>query len=439
MKILSMQYARYLIFSWIAFSILSACDKNKDPLPGDRVSFLELGHNFSIDKELSKQKMQLSAVSSVQEWSQAGGISSHDVSHASLSRNPKLLSSFSIGEGLPQDKTTSLPPLTVWKDIVYGMDAQGVVYAKDTKNERMLWVFETQPYDEVAQVLGGGVAVDEKHVYVTTSFAEVLCLNRSTGAVVWRKKIAAPIRSAPTLQNDRLYVVTLNNETFSLSTEKGEEFWRHEGIPESLVLLGGSKPAIHKEGIVIVPYTTGEVHAIMAANGSILWSESLFSKPRTESSSNISHIVARPVIDQDVVFLISHGGSMVAVNVHTGDRIWGLDIGGVQTPIVSGDWLFVINMGEVFCVHKKKGTIRWMVKLPRSTEPGGPEIAWSGPTLAEGELLFTGNQGKIIKLNPETGSVCGEIAYEGSATSASFVVNKKLYLLTDQGFVNIWQ
>jgi hypothetical protein len=49
------------------------------------------------------------------------------------------------------------------------------------------------------------------------------------------------------------------------------------------------------------------------------------------------------VIDQGRVFAVGQGGRMVAVELITGQRAWEINIAGISTPWVAGDWVFVVT------------------------------------------------------------------------------------------------
>ena len=76
---------------------------------------------------------------------------------------------------------------------------------------------------------------------------------------------------------------------------------------------------------------------------------------------------------------------MVSIDLRTGERAWTRDIGGVQTPWVAGDFLFLLtNSQELIAVSRRDGRIRWITPMPRWEDPEDREdpIVWSGPVLA---------------------------------------------------------
>ena len=51
------------------------------------------------------------------------------------------------------------------------------------------------------------------------------------------------------------------------------------------------------------------------------------------------------------VFAIGQGGRMAAYELTSGQRIWELNIAGISTPWVAGEWLFVLTDDAQAAVH----------------------------------------------------------------------------------------
>jgi outer membrane protein assembly factor BamB len=82
------------------------------------------------------------------------------------------------------------------------------------------------------------------------------------------------MHAAPTVSDNRIFVVTVDNELVALSAEDGQRQWSHNGIPETAGLLGSASPAVEGE-IVVVAYNSGELFALRVENGRAVWSENL--------------------------------------------------------------------------------------------------------------------------------------------------------------------
>jgi len=100
----------------------------------------------------------------------------------------------------------------------------------------------------------------------------------------------------------------------------------------------------------------------------------------------------------------------VAIDLAAGARLWERDIGGVQTPWVAGDYLFVVTTdGNVICLFRSDGRIRWVTPLPlyEDLEDRDEQIMWSGPLLAGDRLLVVGTAGQAVSMSPYTGEILG--------------------------------
>jgi outer membrane protein assembly factor BamB len=166
--------------------------------------------------------------------------------------------------------------------------------------------------------------------------------------------------------------------------------------------------------------------------------------PRASSAPihALTDIDADPVIDQGRVYAIGQGGRMVALELNTGQRIWELNIAGIATPAVAGDWVFVVtDAAQLLAIARSTGRVRWMSQLRRfrdEEDRKGP-ITWHGPVLAGGRLVLVNSLGAIAHVSPVDGSV--QLTEEtGTPISLPPVVaNNMLYILDDSGRLTAWR
>jgi outer membrane protein assembly factor BamB len=280
---------------------------------------------------------------------------------------------------------------------------------------------------------GGGVAFDNGKIFVVTGFGTGHGLDAASGAIVWTQTLGEPFRAAPTANGGRVFAVTADNQTIAFAQETGEVLWRHRGIVESAGILSSPSPAV-AGSVVISPYSSGELVALRVANGTPVWSDSLNRTGRLTSLSELNDIAGRPVIDRDRVFAISHSGRMVSIDLRTGERAWTRDIGGVQTPWVAGDYLYLItNSEELVAISRRDGRIRWITPMPRWEDPEDREdpIVWSGPVLVSDRLILVSSTGDATSVSPYTGEILGRIDLPDDVLIAPVVADETLYILTD--------
>ena len=148
----------------------------------------------------------------------------------------------------------------------------------------------------------------------------------------------------------------------------------------------------------------------------------------------LSDINGQPVIDRGWVFAIGHAGQMSAIDLVSGNRLWDQSVGGVQTPWVAGEFLYVLTSDtEIVCLSRRDGRIRWVTPLPRFEDAADREgvIEWLGPVLASDRLIVTSSSGEALAISPYTGRIMGRIRLPGGAVAAPVLAKGTLYILTD--------
>ena len=182
------------------------------------------------------------------------------------------------------------------------------------------------------------------------------------GGLIWRFELPAPARSAPTVADDRVYAITLENQLICINQNTGKELWRHSGISEGASVLGGSAPAVDGD-MVIAAYSSGEIFALRPENGLVIWSDSLAAR-KSGSMAELSDIRGNAVIDKDAIAASSFGGNMAVFDRRTGERAWQQQIASSQTPLMAGSWIFVVTQdAHVIALDRAKGDVRWTRQL----------------------------------------------------------------------------
>ncbi|GAB4367303.1 MAG: PQQ-like beta-propeller repeat protein [Kiloniellaceae bacterium] len=420
---------------------LSACgvsdwfgEAEDPPLPGQRIAILAYERGLRADPSIADVPVRLPEPYVNTDWAQPGGSAAHAMYHLSLSANPRRVWSADVGEGSGEVAQLLAEPIVVG-DTVFTMDARSLVSAFSASGGSRLWQVDLEDEDEDDGFFGGGIAADGGRVFAATGFARVFALDQQSGETLWIHKAPGPIRGAPVVADGRVFVITLDNQLLVLNAETGERLWNHVGVQETAGLLGSASPAVARN-TVIVPYSSGEVLALLTDDGRQVWSENLSSIRRLDPLADIAQVRGLPVIDRDLVLAVSHAGQMLAVDLRQGVRAWQAEIGGVQMPWAAGDFVYVVtNDGQVVCLQRRDGRIKWVTPLPRFADPEEQEepIRWRGPVLAGDRLIVAGSNGEVISVSPYDGKLLGFITLGDGAAVAPVVANNSLYLLTSGG------
>lgn len=428
----------------IAPLALAACssDDDKAPLPGERISILELQRALEPDDAaLSAQGFIAPQPWKNEFWPQAGGYPNHAMQHLSL--NPGALTkqwSVSIGKGAQKNLPLIAQPIVV-DGRLFTLDTENDLKAFDAKTGQRLWSRFVGSEREEDDVITGGIAYSQGRIYITNGYNELLMLNPQDGKIVWRRKLPSASRAAPTVSEERVFVTTLDNKILALSAADGAILWDYAGISGGAGLVGAASPAASRD-IVLPAFSSGEVFALRVENGAAAWGDNLAGYRSASGLSGISDIRALPVIDKGIVLVISFGNRMVALDERSGNRIWQRDIGGSEMPWVAGNYVFVVNNdNELVGMGRDNGLIRWVRPLPkfRNPEKRTGAIYWSGPVLAGNRLIVAGSDGGILEVNPEDGAVIRSWGSGLAVSVTPVVAGDMLYLLGDNGTITAYK
>jgi outer membrane protein assembly factor BamB len=400
------------------------------PLPGERVSVMLLDREVNADPSLANLPIQLPPPHVNDAWPQNGGNPTHVMNHLAAGDQLGLAWRTGIGEGSPGEGQLLARPV-IADGRVFTMDGEATIQAFDARSGTPLWQLEQ---DDADGLIGGGLAYANGRLFATLSSGDVVGLDAAKGAEVWRQSLGLPLRAPPTVAEDHVLVLTADNQLYALDSASGRPLWRHAGFFEGAGLLGGPSPAVDR-GLVVVPYSSAEVYAIRLDNGRPLWSDTVERPRRTQALDQITDIEAMPVIDGEDVYVAGYGGQMAAIDARRGVRRWDVDIASTETPWVAGDFIYLLTTrGEVVCLVRANGGIRWVSPLPRLVnpdDPGSTPIVWSGPILVGDRLLVAGSHGEAITLSPYTGEILGRQELPGPVVVPPVAADGTVYIVTE--------
>jgi outer membrane protein assembly factor BamB len=315
------------------------------------------------------------------------------------------------------------------------------------------WPKDGPPLAWKAEGLKDGVApvsVAGGRVFTTgNADDEVVCtaVSEKDGKRLWATKIGPAARemavmrwlsqTAPTVDGERLYVVTANGEYVCLATETGKELWRKHFQKDfdgkksgwgycDYPLVDGERliltPGGEKSTVVALDKKTGEViwkcslpggdmaaHSVLvaaeiggvrqyvnylgktmlgvaAADGKLLWTYAgLTGRTATTHA---------PVVDKDTIFFASgYGAGHVLLKVVNKDGTFAVEevykgrgdyVPWLGSPTPSGGHLFINTNRGLACLDRKDASVVWKEDLGRCTY-----------TLSDGRLYIRAQKGVV--------------------------------------------
>ncbi len=405
------------------------------PVLGQRIAVLTGEGDVAVDPATTALPMTLPAPVANADWTQSGGNPTKSMGQLALGN--ALGRAFSVQAGRGNSLTARLGAAPIVAGgRVYTIDTLGTVRAFDGSSGAQIWASQTpSEKGNTGSIYGGGIAYDDGRIYATNGLGFVAALDARNGGIIWQVRPTGPLRGAPTVANDAVYVISQDNQIYSLKETDGSTNWSQAASLEVAGVFGSASPAVG-QGTVVAGFSSGELNAYRYENGRQVWQDALQRTSIRTSVSSLSDIDADPVIDNSQVIAVGQGGRMVALDLVTGQRQWELNIAGIATPWVVGDWIFVVtDDAKLICVYRQNGHIRWINQLPQFVKAKSKkgEIDYSGPVLAGGRLIVVGSNGALIYVDPATGSFQSQTSVGAGISLPPVVANSTLYILDDRG------
>jgi len=219
----------------------------------------------------------------------------------------------------------------------------------------------------------------------------VYCVDRVTGAQLWKRGVGAKVFASPVYVDNYVYVAGDDGRIHALRAQDGSEEWVYR-------LDKGVRSAItYANGCLFFGCEDNRVYCLDLKARDLRWVYST-GKP----------VRAAPSVWQETVFVVSRDGYLYALTLK-GEQRWRVHIGEEDCyapPVVAGDMVYVAAGPHVFAFDAKLGHRRWQYTSFADI---------TGPVAVSANSVFVGNQeGAVYCLEAATGRARWRYPKEGA-------------------------
>jgi len=403
-------------------------------LTGQRIDITMQPSTLQASPSAQQEEFQIPEPQPQPNWPQSGGNAAHAVGNVALPHNVVRAWTYDIGGGNGTTSALINPPV-VDAGRLFAINTKGQIYALNAKTGSKLWKVSLPFINKDEESFSGGLAVLGNLLFATTGDGQVFALTASTGKEVWKTALGVPLRGAPTVQGQQVFVISHDNRMFALSALDGALQWTHSGMEEPLSILTAPSVAA-ANGMVAVPYTSGEIYVLRDTDGRYIWHDTLTSAfTGQDPESQVNAIAAPPVFADGLLYVQGVNGGLSAYNATTGQRYWkNPDILGTQMPVVAGLQMFALtSKGELAALNRRDGSVRWVENLNKGLPEKDAGRRWSGPVLAGGRLIAASSDGYALSLSPEDGKRLAATELGKGVDLPPIVADGALYFLASDG------
>ncbi|MEE2695158.1 MAG: PQQ-binding-like beta-propeller repeat protein [Pseudomonadota bacterium] len=405
-------------------------DEDELILPGKRESVFDFEDDIIVK---SNEKIFIGKQKIVESWPQQYQNERNHLFHFESKSTLKLVKKLSLND-IAFDKIDHVTIPVFNNDTIFYADNDYNIYSKDTKTSKVNWKIELENEKDEKLPFIGGFAFHDRFLILTTGLGNVYVLDEKTGKILWSKKLLVQISRPPLVFKTKIFVVSDDNQTFALNLISGQIIWSHVGNLEEVSIIGGSKPII-SNNILVVSYSSGEIYALNENDGSLIWFDNITSGNFINKSA-LNDIQSPLTIVDEKVYVPTFSDKFIVYELENGNEVWSLRLSSVNPIVISGESIYLIDTtGRLLCLDKKKGKLMWAVQLKIST--GGDEVTWYGPLLSSNKLLLNNSKGSVLSISPFSGKLLSRVNFSEEFVTNPIQIDKKVLLISKEGSVFI--
>lgn len=329
-------------------------------------------------------------------------------------------------------KIYSLLSPTVYDNVVYAAGRGGQVKAIDLATGKTLWnvdVSNSSIFRSQSALLSGGVNADDKYVYLGSERATLYTLDKSSGAIVWKKDVKGEVLAKPVSTESKVIVHTANGYLQALEQDTGNDIWDTNMEVPPLTLRGQSTPTV-AYGAIILGDDSGHVNAYFAKDGQLIWQQRISQPSGSTEIAKLNDVDTTPVIEQGLVYAIGYNGNIVALDLSNGQTIWKKTLSSTHSIAINQNRIFAVDQDDnLYGLSKNGGAIIWKQSdlLHRQL---------TDPVIYQEYIVVGDYEGFLYLIDISTGDVVTKTQVSSSGlASKPIVVDNKIIIQAKNGNV----
>ena len=320
------------------------------------------------------------------------------------------------------------------KNFVFFDDRGNLI--KFDENFKIVWKKNFYSKEEKKQKPILTLSIKEKTLIVFDNISKFYAVNLENGDLLWSKKNKNPINSQIKILDDKIYSVDMNNIIRCVSLIDGSEVWKFKS--ENIFLKSPKRNSIIvKNNRVYLNNSIGDIIAINAQNGSLLWQTPTQSSLIYENAFDL--IISDLVANQDNLVFSNNRNELYSLNLNNGLINWKQDVNSSVRSIFYNNLIFSIsNEGYFFIIDSKSGNIIRITDVFNIFKNKNREkIRPIGFIASYNKLMLSTNNGKLLKIDIASGKTESVFKIDKEKISRPFVFNKKILLVKNNSIIRL--
>lgn len=253
----------------------------------------------------------------------------------------------------------------------------GFVRALSPIDGSVEWEFKTNGRFVAGPTISRGI------VYVAAGEGTLYAVKVLTGEKVWSFKANEELVTSPTITDGKVLVASQAETVFAVDINTGAWVWQYRRDPPSGFTVRGTARPVVNENRVFMGFADGYVAALNLESGVMEWEKRL----STSGGQAFLDVDTTPVLVDGHLIAASFKDGMVSLNPANGDLQWKNKHEGLTALLPRGNVVFGTGDGSLSAFDARSGRELWSINLSDKGSKGKGVNSGKALTMARGYLV----------------------------------------------------
>ena len=327
------------------------------------------------------------------------------------------------------------PNLLFYKRNIIFFDNKGSILNFDDKS-KLKWKINN--YSKSEKKIGPLISMmhNEKQIFASDNLSKLYSIDVNSGKVIWSKNNKSPFNSEIKFFDNKIFIVDSNNSLNCFSAVDGSLIWKHE-TEKSFVNSSKKLSILIKDKIVIFSSSLGDITAVDAINGSLLWQRFTLNSKIYEDIMTLK--ISNLIENDNSIYFSNNKNQFYSLDFNTGITNWIHDINSNIKPAIIGNFIFTISLdGHFFIIEKNTGNILRITNIfSQFKDKESSDMYPTGFVFNSKSIFIATNIGKLIVVDINSGRIKDISKIDSGLISRPFVQNQSMYLVKDNSIIKL--
>ncbi len=326
--------------------------------------------------------------------------------------------SVDTGDGVGQQYLKLYPLLREDSLVVSDRNGQVTAYALESGKELWSKEFDTQ--------LSGGVGGNDKYLVLTGKNGHVILLDKN-GKLLWQVDTSSEVLMPAVIAANLVIIRSVDGRVSALDLDNGDTKWTYKRDVPALSLRGNSAPVI-KQGYIFIGLDNGRLVVLDLIDGHTVFDIPVGSASGRSELERMIDIDGNLVIKDDILYLSSYQGKVVAIDIRRGQLSWNRNLSSYNGVELTPSGLFLSDdQDHVWALDVNNGATLWKLNKLQARQI-------TRPVSHKRDIVVADYEGYLHWMSSFNGEFLARVETDGSGIiTPPLTKDGVLYVITRDG------